>query len=80
MAIALHKKLVPIIWDISPSELPGWLKEVQAIDLRGLTVENVNDRLSAIAKGILEDKLRLLLLALGAIILAFVALYWISRG
>jgi hypothetical protein len=79
MAIGLHKKLVPIIWDIAPSELPGWLKGVQAIDLRGLTVENANDRLASIAKGILEEKKQLLLFAIGAIILAFLVLYWTSR-
>jgi hypothetical protein len=79
MAIAWHKRHVPIIWDIMPSELPGWLKGVQAIDLRGLTVANANDRLSEIAKGIYEEKKQLLVFAIGAIVLAFLVLYWMSR-
>ena len=28
------KKIIPIIWDISPEELPGWMKDYQVIDLR----------------------------------------------
>jgi hypothetical protein len=79
MAIALSKKVVPIIWDMSPSDLPDWLKDVQAVDLRGLTLENVNDRLAAIAKGIYTEKTRLLVLAIGAIFLALLAIYWMSQ-
>ena len=30
-----NKKLVPVIWDINPEELPGWSKEYQVLDLRG---------------------------------------------
>ncbi len=79
MAIGLHKKLVPVVWDMAPSDLPGWLKEVQAVDLRGLTVENANDRIASIARGIYAEKTKLLFLALGAIILALLVFYCVSR-
>ena len=36
IGVALHdpKNLIPIVWDMDPSELPAWLKSVQAIDMR----------------------------------------------
>lgn len=30
------KKIIPIIWDIEPTELPAWLSRYQALDLRRL--------------------------------------------
>lgn len=33
-ALIDSKVLIPIIWDISPNELPGWARNVQPIDLR----------------------------------------------
>src|SRR5262249_29183296 len=32
-AIGMQKKLVPIVWDMPPSELPGWASRHQAINL-----------------------------------------------
>ena len=34
-ALAKQKKLVPIVWDMPVSELPGWTNHIQAIDLAG---------------------------------------------
>jgi hypothetical protein len=36
MAIKGNKKIIPVVWDMSPSELPGFLKcNTQAVDMRG---------------------------------------------
>ena len=35
MAIGQAKKLVPIVWDMEAHELPGWVAELQALNLRG---------------------------------------------
>ena len=50
------EKLIPIVWDMPPSELPGWTKEYQALDLRGVTIEQVRSQLSAIVGRIKSDK------------------------
>lgn len=55
-AIIVRKKLIPIVWDMSPSELPGWTKEFHAINLAGATVEEVQQHLSGIASKIKTDK------------------------
>ncbi|MFH0801120.1 MAG: toll/interleukin-1 receptor domain-containing protein [bacterium] len=34
VALGMGKKIIPIVWDMPPSELPGWMNQIQAIDLR----------------------------------------------
>ncbi len=29
------KKIIPVVWDMSPSNLPGWVNQSHAVDLRG---------------------------------------------
>lgn len=55
-AIINGKTLVPVIWDIEPSELPGWSKDFQAIDLRKLY--HLDDTIREIATRIRADKLK----------------------
>ncbi|MEK6281980.1 MAG: toll/interleukin-1 receptor domain-containing protein [Acidobacteriota bacterium] len=71
-ALLASKKLVPIVWDMSPTELPGWAREIQAVDLRGSTMIELQNQVSAIAGRIRQEKTRGLLI-LGGIILAFFA-------
>jgi hypothetical protein len=56
------KKLVPVVWDMEPSELPGWLRDYQAMDLRGKNWEQVRAEVLSIAKRIKSDDLTGLLL------------------
>jgi hypothetical protein len=70
MALALKKRLVPVIWDIQPADLPGWLKDIQALDLRGLTIENFQQHIVNIADGIQSDKVKQFMIALAAILAA----------
>ena len=65
-----EKKLIPIVWDMDPSKLPGWAKNVQAIDIRGQTIVKLQSQIASIAQRIKQDKNQLLLI-LGAIALVF---------
>ena len=51
------KKLIPIIWDLEPSELPSWLGRYQAMDLRRFANwDAVGIQLKQIASQINRDK------------------------
>ena len=77
IGVALHdpKNLIPIVWDMDPSELPAWLKSVQAIDMREQTLVELQSQIVSIAQRIKEDKNQALLI-LGAV---FLALFVLSR-
>lgn len=68
---ALHgsKTLIPIVWDMDPSELPGWAKDLQAIDIRGQSLGDLQKKIAAIAQHIGQNKDKGFLI-LGAILLA----------
>ena len=54
--IITEKRLVPIVWDMDPSDLPGWANQVQALNLRGASVDEVHHQISKIADRIKADK------------------------
>lgn len=55
-ALVASKKVVPVVWDMDPSELPGWLRNYQAIDLRACTLPELQAAIAALAKRINQDK------------------------
>ena len=55
-AFAQRKKVVPIIWDMEPSELPGWSDRLQALNLAGASFEQVRHQIGKIADRIKADK------------------------
>ncbi len=55
-ALISQKKLVPIVWDMPPSDLPGWIKNYQALNLTGASMEQVKSQMTAIASSIKSDK------------------------
>lgn len=67
-ALAASKQLVPIVWNMSPRELPGWAGQFQAIDLREATVADLRLQIEGIAAGIRRQKNEGLVI-LGAVIL-----------
>lgn len=67
-ALLASKRLIPIIWDISPNELPGWARNVQAIDLRGSMV-GLPNQVAAIANRINQEKTQGLIITAGVILL-----------
>lgn len=66
-AVFGQKALVPVIWDMQPSELPGWVKNYQALDLRGLTASGVAQQVERIAEAIHASKRKGALIAGGII-------------
>lgn len=76
-AIFGKKKLVPIIWDAQPSELPRWVSDFQGLILTGATLENINLQVAQLAANVKESKVKGQLVA-GAV---FAGLLWLlSRG
>src|SRR5579859_6398198 len=75
-AMGTGKKIIPIVWDMPPQELPGWLNQRQALDLRGRTWEDVASRIGTIAEAIKADKLQGALIA-GAIL---AGLLWLASS
>ena len=73
-ALLLSKALVPIVWDMSPTELPGWLREVQAIDLRGSPLPALRQQIAAIAHRINQQNSKGNLI-LAAAIVGLILLY-----
>lgn len=72
-ALISDKKIVPIIWDMPPSELPGWINQFQALNIAGATPESIRAEVTKIAEQIKADK-RKGLLVVGALIWAFLVL------
>ena len=50
------KTVVPIVWDMPQAELPGWLQDVQALDLRGSSIEQLQAQVGSIAGWIKQDQ------------------------
>ena len=55
-AMASQKKLVPVIWDIAPTELPGWVSQYQVLNLSGKTFDHLRDEVVEISRRIKQDK------------------------
>ncbi|MBK8760080.1 MAG: toll/interleukin-1 receptor domain-containing protein [Sulfuritalea sp.] len=55
-AIAANKTLIPVIWDITPSELPGWVSQYQALNIANKSITEVQSEVSGIAKRIRAKK------------------------
>ena len=68
-----RKRIIPIIWDMSPSELPGWAAVHQAVNLTGATIETLSESISEIASRIKADKL------VGQLIIGAVMLWLLLR-
>lgn len=72
-AIFAKKKLVPIMWDVQPSELPRWVSDFQGIILTGATMENINLQVAQLAASVKQSKVKGQLVA-GAV---FAGLLWL---
>lgn len=57
-AISHGKKVVPIMWDIQPNELPRWIADFQGLVLSGSSLENINIQISQLAEKIKADKVK----------------------
>lgn len=78
-AIGRKKKLVPVVWDLLPSQLPGWASQFQALNLAGASPVEVQAQMSAIAKRIKADKTEALLIA-GVVVAGLIWLITSQKG
>lgn len=56
VAIGVNKKLVPIVWDIHPDALPGWMRQYQTVNLAGANREEAQVAIGRIANTIKAEK------------------------
>lgn len=73
MALNGGKTLIPVVWDMPPDQLPGWVSEKHAIDLRDASVRDVREQVASIAETIRAEK-RKGWLKVGGVILGVIAL------
>lgn len=55
-AIGASKKLVPFVWDIPPTALPGWMQQYQAVNLSGASQEDAKLAIVRVADAIKSEK------------------------
>lgn len=75
-ALGTNKKLVPIMWDVGPADLPSWVSDYQGLTLKGATHENINQRMSQLAAHVKAEKTKGMLMA-GAMVAGL--LYLLAR-
>ena len=71
-AVAAKKELIPVVWDIQPSQLPGWASQYQALNLAGKSASEVHQDIIAIAARIKGKKSEGLVIA-GLLIAGLIA-------
>lgn len=49
-ALIAQKELIPVVWEMAPSELPGWTNQVQALDIRNQTRAQIRTRIIHLAQ------------------------------
>jgi hypothetical protein len=57
-AIVAGKKLVPIMWDVLPPDLPPWISDFQGVSLKGAPPEDVTLQVMQLAARIKQDKVQ----------------------
>ena len=72
-SVMADKELVPVVWDMPPDELPGWLNQYQAVDLRNSSKEEICQYFISLAKKYKTEKNRGRLIA-GLLIAGFLLL------
>lgn len=55
-AIFGKKKLVPILWDMRPEDVPRWIADYQSLVLTGATMEDINRQVGALAEQVKASK------------------------
>lgn len=55
-ALSLQKTVIPVVWKLAPEDLPGLLRNIQALDLRDISPKNYQSKLSEVAARIRVDE------------------------
>ncbi len=67
-AVLWGKKVIPIVWELDPANLPGWLREYQALDLRGGDPVRINTHVTELIGRLLREKQQSQVIAIVALI------------
>jgi len=73
-AVFSTKFLVPIMWDVEPEELPRWVSDYQGIQLKGASIENINQKMTQLASAVKAKKANGNLVV-GAVVLGLLYLF-----
>ncbi len=57
-ALITEKKIVPIMWNVAPGQLPGWISHYQGLNLNEATLETITAKIAALAKEVKADKVK----------------------
>lgn len=57
-ALITEKKIVPIMWDIEPSQLPIWVSQFQGLCLKGQSMENIQHQVSSLSAKVKANKIK----------------------
>lgn len=66
-ALLNNKCVIPIVWDMPPTDLPGWARGLQAIDLQN-PINDLQMRIAEVATRIKQEKAKGLLIV-GSLVL-----------
>jgi hypothetical protein len=72
-AMIANKNLIPIVWDMAPHEVPGWVSQHHVLNLTGRTYDDLRTEVTQIAQRVRQDRTNGLL-TVGAIALGLMAL------
>ena len=50
------KNVIPVVWDMDPAQLAGWLHEYQALDLRGDDAQQIRSRVESLVQKLAREK------------------------
>ena len=67
MAFRTGKTVVPIVWNMDLENLPGWTRELQALDLRDLSPDAASVAITELATKIRKNKEKGNLIAIAAL-------------
>lgn len=70
-SLVLEKEIVPLMWGISPEDLPDWVQDRQAIDLQSPNDEKARELIERVAKKVKADRF-IATLVLGALGIALI--------
>ncbi|MES9852476.1 MAG: toll/interleukin-1 receptor domain-containing protein [Candidatus Thiodiazotropha sp. L084R] len=57
-ALITEKKIVPIMWDIEPSQLPVWISQYQGLCLKGQPMDNIRSQVATLSAKVKADKIQ----------------------
>ena len=72
-AMIENKNLIPIVWDMAPNEVPGWVSRHQVLNLSGRSFNDLQAEVTQIAQRVRQDRTNGLV-AVGALVLGLMAL------